>query len=86
MEEPIHRSPDDECHGDADGEGGDADWPDALFVSCMNYDAITVAENLEQIIRKPVVTSHTATLWRALALASIHDPIAGAGALLADTR
>ena len=50
----------------------------------MNYDAITVAESLEQIIRKPVVTSHTAALWRALALASIHDPIAGA--LLADTR
>ena len=47
---------------------------------------IAVAENLEQIIRKPVVTSHTATLWRALALAGIHDPIEGAGALLADTR
>ena len=61
-------------------------WPDALFISCMNYDAISVAENIEQIIGKPVVTSHTATLWRALAFANIPDPIDGAGALLAETR
>ncbi len=60
--------------------------PDALFVSCMNYDAIAVAENLEQIIGKPVVTSHTATLWRALAIAHVSDPIAGAGCLLAAPR
>lgn len=60
--------------------------PDALFISCMNYDALSVAENLEQIIGKPVVTSHSATLWRALALANIPDPVGGPGALLAEAR
>ena len=60
--------------------------PDALFISCMNYDAMSVAENLEQIIGKPVVTSHTATLWRALAIAHISDPIEGAGRLLSEPR
>ncbi len=60
--------------------------PEALFVSCMNYDAIAAAEEIEQIIGKPVVTSHTATLWRALVLAGIPDPVAGAGCLLATPR
>lgn len=60
--------------------------PDALFISCMNYDAMSVAENLEQIIGKPVVTSHSATLWRALSLAHITDPIEGAGCLLREKR
>ena len=60
--------------------------PDAMLISCMNYDAIAVAENIEQIIGKPVVTSHTATLWRALTLAGVPDPIGGTGRLLAEPR
>ena len=52
----------------------------------MNYDAIAAAEELEQSIGKPVVTSHTATLWRALALAGIPDPVTGAGCLLTEAR
>ena len=51
---------------------------DALFISCMNFDAMAVAEALEERIGRPVVTSHTATLWRALALAGVDDPVAGA--------
>ena len=62
------------------------DSADAMFISCMNYDAIGAAEQIEQTIGKPVVTSHTATLWRALALAGIPDPIYGAGRLLAEQR
>ena len=60
--------------------------PDAMLISCMNYDAIAVAENIEQIIGKPVVTSHTATLWRVLKLAGVPDPIGGTGRLLAEPR
>lgn len=59
---------------------------DALFVSCMNFDAIAVAEKLEERLGAPVVTSHTATLWRALALAGIEDPVPGTGCLLAERR
>ena len=59
---------------------------DALFVSCMNFDAMAVAQALEERLGVPVVTSHTATLWRALALAGIEDPIPGCGRLLAERR
>ena len=63
--------------------GGDAD---GLFVSCMNFDAMAAAQALEDTIGKPVVTSHTATLWRALPLAGITEPVQGYGRLLTDPR
>ena len=59
---------------------------DGLFVSCMNFDAMAAAQALEDAIGKPVVTSHTATLWRALSLAGIDEPIVGYGRLLAERR
>ena len=56
---------------------------DGLFISCMNFDAMPVVQDLEDRIGKPVVTSHSATLWRVLALAGIDTPIPGYGRLLA---
>ena len=52
----------------------------------MNFDAMAAAQALEDVIGKPVVTSHTATLWRALALADIQQPVHGYGRLLAELR
>ena len=63
--------------------GGEAD---GLFISCMNFDAMAAAQALEDAIGKPVVTSHSATLWRALALARIAEPVYGYGRLLAEPR
>ncbi len=63
--------------------GGEAD---GLFVSCMNFDAMAAAQALEDSIGKPVVTSHSATLWRALALAGVGDPLPGYGRLLTEPR
>ena len=63
--------------------GGEAD---GLFVSCMNFDAMAAAQALEDAIGKPVVTSHTATLWRALSLAGLEEPVYGYGRLLAEPR
>lgn len=63
--------------------GSDAD---GLFVSCMNFDAMAAAQALEDAIGKPVVTSHTATLWRALSLAGVSEPVQGYGRLLAEPR
>ena len=63
--------------------GGEAD---GLFVSCMNFDAMAAAQALEDAIGKPVVTSHSATLWRALSLAGIDEPVPGYGRLLAERR
>lgn len=55
---------------------------DALVVSCLNTRSHTVIDKLEQAIGKPVVTSTQATLWHALRLAGIEDPITGYGRLL----
>ena len=62
---------------------GDAD---GLFISCMNFDAMAAAQALEDAIGNPVVTSHTATLWRALSLAGVGEPVPGYGRLLAERR
>jgi maleate isomerase len=59
------------------------DSADGLFISCMNFDAMPTVQALEDRIGKPVVTSHSATLWRALGLAGIETPIHGYGRLLA---
>ena len=69
---------------DAWKESGDG--ADGLFISCMNFDAMAAAQGLEDAIGRPVVTSHSATLWRALALAGIDDPVPGYGRLLAEPR
>ena len=55
---------------------------DALVISCLNTRSHTVIERLEQALGKPVVTSTQATLWHALRLAGIDDPIPGYGRLL----
>ncbi len=59
---------------------------DGLFISCMNFDAMAAAQALEDAIGKPVVTSHSATLWRALSLAGVSEPVQGYGRLLAEIR
>jgi len=55
---------------------------DALVVSCLNTRSHTVIDRLEQALGKPVVTSTQATLWHALRLAGISDPIEGYGELM----
>ena len=62
------------------------DTADGLFISCMNFDAMPTIQALEARLAKPVVTSHSATLWRALALAGVDTPIPGYGRLLAEPR
>jgi maleate isomerase len=62
------------------------DAADGLFISCMNFDAMPTVQALEDRIGKPVVTSHSATLWRVLALAGVETPISGHGRLLAERR
>ena len=64
--------------------GDSAFFPEGveLGLSCMNFDAMPVVQALEDRIGKPVVTSHAATLWRALALAGIDTPLPGYGRLL----
>ena len=55
---------------------------DALIVSCLNTRSHAVIAALEEALGKPVITSTQATLWHALRLATVRDPIAGYGRLL----
>lgn len=64
------------------GRKGWDDRADALVISCLNTRSHTVIAALEQALGKPVVTSTQATLWHALRLAGIGDPISGFGRLL----
>ncbi len=62
------------------------DGADGLFISCMNHDGMAAAQELEDKIGKPVVTSHSATLWRVLSQAGETEPLLGYGRLLAEPR
>lgn len=55
---------------------------EALFISCTALRPAAVIDDLEQKLGKPVVTSHQAMLWHALACAGRNEPIAGYGRLL----
>jgi maleate isomerase len=56
---------------------------DALVISCLNTRSHSVIQALEQALGKPVISSTQATLWHALRLAGIKDPIPGHGRLMA---
>ena len=55
---------------------------DGMFLSCANVPAIEIIDELELQIGMPVVTSSQATIWKALRLAGLSDPIEGFGRLL----
>ena len=59
---------------------------DGLFISCMNHDGMAVAQALEDEIGKPVVTSHSATLWSVLRQAGETGPLDGYGPLHVEPR
>lgn len=54
---------------------------DGYFLSCTNTTMIEVIEELEQKLKKPVVTSNQAALWAALRRLHMSEPIAGLGLL-----
>lgn len=55
---------------------------EALFICCTALRPAAVIDELEQRIGKPVITSHQAMLWEALARAGQDTPIHGFGRLL----
>ena len=57
---------------------------DGFFLSCGNVRTLDIIDTLEVETGLPVVTSTQATIWMALRLAGIDDPIPGFGALLRD--
>lgn len=59
----------------------DLDRPDAdaIFLSCGGIRALEVAEKIERIAGKPVITSNQAQMWSCLRRAGVGDHIDGFG-------
>jgi maleate isomerase len=57
------------------------DKADAYFISCANIHSIDMIEELEDVLRRPVVTSNQAALWCALRTLGLRDVVPSLGAL-----
>jgi len=57
------------------------DQPDAeaIFLSCGGIRALEVADEIEQLTGKPVITSNQGQMWSCLRRAGIDDVIEGYG-------
>jgi maleate cis-trans isomerase len=55
---------------------------DAVFVSCTDFRALEVADELERTLGKPVLTSNQVTLWAILRALGIPPRVRGFGMLL----
>ena len=60
----------------------DTAWNDGIFVSCTNLKTIEVISRLEEEIKKPVISSNTATLWAMLRKIKYVKQLTGWGRLL----
>ena len=60
------------------------DCPDAeaILICCTDFGSAGIVEDLEQDLGKPVITSNTASFWRALRRVGVDDKIKGYGQLL----
>jgi maleate isomerase len=64
------------------GRAADAPGADAVLISGTGLPTAGIVERLEHDLGKPVVTSQTATLWRALGLLGLGEAVNGYGRLL----
>ena len=55
---------------------------EAIFISCGALRSIDVVDEIEKMVRKPVIVSNQAMIWETLRLAGINDVIDGYGSLL----
>jgi maleate isomerase len=60
----------------------DAPDADAVVLSGTGLPTVGMLEVLERDLGKPVISSNQASLWRALQLAGVREPISGFGRLL----
>ena len=55
---------------------------DGYLLSCGGMRVVSVIERLETELRKPVITSNQATLWRCLRITGYQKPVKGFGRLM----
>ncbi len=57
---------------------------DGLLISCMNFNAMPCIASLERDLGKPVLSSHSTVLWKALKMVHVKESVAGYGWLLSE--
>ncbi len=55
---------------------------DCVFISCTNLRAVSILEELETELKKPVISSIQASFWDGLRLAGVSDPVPHYGQLM----
>lgn len=59
----------------------DVNESEGIFISCTNWRTFEIIEYLEKDLKKPVITSNQAALWRALRIIGVKDRLNGLGKL-----
>lgn len=54
---------------------------DAIFISCTNFGTLDIIESLEKKLKKPVVTSNSASMWKMMRLVGDKSAVEGGGRL-----
>jgi maleate isomerase len=62
------------------------DDADGLFIPCTGLRTAEIIDALEKDLGKPVITANQATMWKALQLMKIREPVCGVGTLLKQPR
>lgn len=57
---------------------------DAIFVSCTQLPTLGLIDQLERALKKPVITSNQATMWRCLRAIKFSKSVQGFGRLLSE--
>jgi maleate cis-trans isomerase len=54
---------------------------DAIFISCTNFGTLDIIDSLEKKLRKPVVTSNSASMWKMMRIVGDKSAVSGGGRL-----
>ena len=57
---------------------------DAIFISCTNFGTLDIIESLEKKLRKPVVTSNSASMWKMMRMVGDESAVPGGGRLFSE--
>jgi len=66
------------------GRQADRKEADAVFLACGNWWTASIVEDLEQVVKKPVLTTNNMTVWHALKKIGVREGVNGYGSLLRD--
>jgi maleate isomerase len=66
-------------------KAANTDRAEGILISCTDFQAIPIIQALEEEMKKPVISSNQAILWKLMILSGVHTPIEGYGRLLRGT-